>query len=150
MSDVSPSTVSAPRLQQRTAVLNHLPLSQYAAHFQIQSRLTTSRWPSRCHCHSLSLAPVNPDWFYLSDTGSPGWSQTKSRRAVVRLELLQLYQHSDKPEVSRISHERHDKSQYFTTKFALVSCNNSANFNKLYQLIWKKQRSQLVSTVYNH
>jgi len=19
--------------------------------------------PSRCHCHSLSLAPVNPDWF---------------------------------------------------------------------------------------
>ena len=21
--------------------------------------------PSRCHCHSLSLAPVNPDWFYL-------------------------------------------------------------------------------------
>ena len=29
-------------------------------------------WPSRCHCHSLSLAPVNPDWFYLSGTGSPG------------------------------------------------------------------------------
>ena len=23
-------------------------------------------WPSWCHCHSLSLAPVNPDWFYLS------------------------------------------------------------------------------------
>jgi len=19
----------------------------------------------QCHCHSLSLAPVNPDWFYL-------------------------------------------------------------------------------------
>jgi len=29
-------------------------------------------WPSRCHCHSLSLAPVNPDWFYLPGTGSPG------------------------------------------------------------------------------
>jgi len=29
-------------------------------------------WPSRCHCHSLSLAPVNPDWFYLSGTSSPG------------------------------------------------------------------------------
>jgi len=27
---------------------------------------------SCCHCHSLSLAPVNPDWFYLSGTGSPG------------------------------------------------------------------------------
>jgi len=24
------------------------------------------------HCHSLSLAPVNPDWFYLSGAGSPG------------------------------------------------------------------------------
>jgi len=29
-------------------------------------------WPSRCHCHSLSLAPVNPDWFYLSGTSSSG------------------------------------------------------------------------------
>jgi len=23
------------------------------------------KWPSWCHCHSLSLASVNPDWFYL-------------------------------------------------------------------------------------
>ena len=22
-------------------------------------------WPSWCHCHSLCLTPVNPDWFYL-------------------------------------------------------------------------------------
>jgi len=22
-------------------------------------------WPSRCHWHSMSLAPVNPDWLYL-------------------------------------------------------------------------------------
>jgi len=37
-------------------------------------------WPSSCHCHSLSLAPVNPDWFYLPEftflvpahPGSPG------------------------------------------------------------------------------
>jgi len=37
-------------------------------------------WPSGCHCHSLSLAPVNPDWFYLprftflvpAHPGSPG------------------------------------------------------------------------------
>jgi len=30
--------------------------------------------PSWYHCHSLSLAPGNPDWFwfYLSGTGSPG------------------------------------------------------------------------------
>ena len=25
-------------------------------------------WPSWCHCQTLSLAAVNPDWFYL-----PGW-----------------------------------------------------------------------------
>ena len=25
-------------------------------------------WPSWCHCHSLSLAPVNPDWFYQNDS----------------------------------------------------------------------------------
>jgi len=31
-------------------------------------------WPSRCHGHSLSLAPVNPEWFYLSGTGSLGLS----------------------------------------------------------------------------
>jgi len=37
-------------------------------------------WPSWCHCHSLSLAPRNPDWFYhsgfaflvLAHRGSPG------------------------------------------------------------------------------
>jgi len=37
-------------------------------------------WPSWCHCHSLSLAAVNPDWFYLpgftflvpAHPGSPG------------------------------------------------------------------------------
>jgi len=33
-------------------------------------------WPSRCHCHSLSLAPVSPDWFYLPDTSSPWLSRT--------------------------------------------------------------------------
>jgi len=27
-------------------------------------------WPSWCHCNTLSLNPVNPDWFYLSGTGS--------------------------------------------------------------------------------
>jgi len=32
-------------------------------------------WPSWCHCHSLSLAPVNPNRFYLSSI--PRQSQTK-------------------------------------------------------------------------
>jgi len=37
-------------------------------------------WPSWCHCHSLSLTPVNPDWFCLpgftflvpAHSGNPG------------------------------------------------------------------------------
>jgi len=37
------------------------------------------------YCHSLSFAPVNPDWFYLPGAGSPGQSRTKSKRAVKRL-----------------------------------------------------------------
>jgi len=56
----------------------------------IWDEVQTCIWPSRCHCHSLSVAPVNPGWFYLSGfylsgTCSPGWSQTNSRRAVKRL-----------------------------------------------------------------
>jgi len=31
----------------------------------IWDEVQTCIWPSRCHCHSPSLAPVNPDWFYL-------------------------------------------------------------------------------------
>jgi len=42
-------------------------------------------WPSWCHCHSLSCAPVNPDWFYLTgftflvpaDSDSP-WQNAES------------------------------------------------------------------------
>ena len=47
--------------------------------------------PSWCHCHSLSLAPVNPDWFYLpdftflvtADPGSPGHSPGGCKTVVV-------------------------------------------------------------------
>jgi len=43
----------------------------------VWDEVQTCIWPSGCHCHSLSLAPENPDWFYLpgfylSDTCSPG------------------------------------------------------------------------------
>jgi len=37
----------------------------------IWDEVQTCIWPSRCHCQSLSLAPVNPDWFYLP--GLPFW-----------------------------------------------------------------------------
>ena len=48
-------------------------------------------WPSRCHCHSLSLVPVNPHWFYLpgftflvlAHPGSPGQSQGGRKTFVV-------------------------------------------------------------------
>jgi len=31
----------------------------------ILAQLRICIWPSKCHCHSLSVAPVNPDLFYL-------------------------------------------------------------------------------------
>jgi len=34
----------------------------------VWSKVQICIWPSWCHCHSLSLAPANPDWFYLSGT----------------------------------------------------------------------------------
>jgi len=49
--------------------------------------------PSWCHCHSLSLAPVNPDWFYLSGTSSPGspGHSLWSRKTVVVVVVVVLW-----------------------------------------------------------
>ena len=33
--------------------------------YSVWGKVQICIWPSWCHCHSLSLAPVNPDWFYL-------------------------------------------------------------------------------------
>ena len=33
------------------------------AWLSLQGKVQICIWPSWCHCHSLSLAPVNPDWF---------------------------------------------------------------------------------------
>jgi len=48
-------------------------------------------WPSRCHCHSLFVAPVNPDLFYLpgftfmilAHPGNPGQSPGGCKTVVV-------------------------------------------------------------------
>ena len=43
-------------------------------------------WPSWCHCHSLSVVPVNPDWFYFlvpAHWGSPGQSAGGHKMVVV-------------------------------------------------------------------
>jgi len=48
-------------------------------------------WPRWCHCHSLFLAPVNPDWFYLpsftflvpAHPDSPGQSPEGHKTVVV-------------------------------------------------------------------
>ena len=42
------------------------------AWFSVWSEVQTCIWPSRCHCHSLSLASVKSRLVYLSGTGSPG------------------------------------------------------------------------------
>jgi len=40
-------------------------------------------WSSRCHCHSLYRAPVNPDWFYLPVTSSLDKIQKSCKTIVV-------------------------------------------------------------------
>jgi len=49
------------------------------AWLSVWSEVQTCIWPSGFHCHSLSLVQLNPDWFNLSGTGSPGQSRTKGR-----------------------------------------------------------------------
>ena len=51
-------------------------------HGHLSGRDADLHMPSGCHCHSLSLGPVYPDWFYLpgftfllpAHPGSPGHS----------------------------------------------------------------------------
>jgi len=71
----------------------------------------TCLWPSRCHCHSLSLAPVNPDLFYPSwflplCTCSPGWSWTYSTRAVKRLCVCVVGVRTTKRRRRRVKHSQ--------------------------------------------
>ena len=60
-------------------------------------RLASHSW---CHCHSLSLASVKSSrytssefWFYLSDTGSPGYSP--GQRAVKRVCCLSVHEQNN-------------------------------------------------------
>jgi len=61
------------------------------AWLSVWGELQISIWPSRCHCHSLSLAPVNPDWFYLpgftilvlAHQGSPGQNPEELYKMIV-------------------------------------------------------------------
>jgi len=68
-------------------------------------------WPSWCHCHSLSLAPVNPDWFCLpgftslvtAHPGSPGQSPG-GRKTVVVIVVVVIHARLDLVTVVTFSH----------------------------------------------
>ena len=55
-------------------------------------------WPSWCQCHSLSLAPVNPDWFYLpgftclvpAHPGSPGQKWEGHKMVVIVVVMVKM------------------------------------------------------------
>jgi len=51
-------------------------------------------WPSWCYCQSPSVASINPEWFYLSDTSSPGspGQNPESRKTVVVVDCWQNWQ----------------------------------------------------------
>ena len=57
------------------------------AWLSVWSEVQACIWPSGCHCHSLSLASVKSRLFYLSGTGSPGYSpgQKAVKRVCVRV-----------------------------------------------------------------
>jgi len=63
-------------------------------------KLQICTWPSWCHCHSLSLALVNPDWFYLPGftflvpayAGSPG-QNPRGRKMVVCVCVCGVFVH---------------------------------------------------------
>ena len=55
----------------------HTQIGGVLAHLTVWSEVQICIWPSWYHCHWLSLAPENPDWFYLFVAGSPGWSRRK-------------------------------------------------------------------------
>ena len=44
-------------------------------------------WPSWCHCHSLTLAPVNRDWFYQNGSAFlvQAYSGCPGKKAVKRM-----------------------------------------------------------------
>jgi len=100
----------------------------------IWDEVQTCIWPSRCHCHSLSLTPVNPDWlylpgFYLSGTCSLGQSWTNSRTAVKRLCVCIL-----------------DKVAILKSIFRIIS----ALQNRFVAIQDIPTRSQLVDQKYSH
>jgi len=45
-------------------------------------------WPSWWHCHSLSLAPVNPDWFYHNGSAFlvPAYPGCPGKKAVKQMQ----------------------------------------------------------------
>jgi len=79
-------------------------------------------WLSWCHCHLLSLAPVNPDWFYLSGASSPGQSGTESKRAVNWLCLW--------------ADRQTDRQIYSSQYFALLPGLSSNTDVELFQVDW--------------
>jgi len=65
----------------------------------IWSKVQICIWPSWCRCHSLSLAPVNPDSFYLSGftflvpvhPGGPGQNPEGCKTVIVVVVVVYIF-----------------------------------------------------------
>jgi len=93
-------------------------------------------WPSWCCCHSPSLAPVNPDWYYLpgftflvpAQLGSP----RQLKRAIKRLcvcvcvfggGLMHMNVHSLVPTVWKVWSDRSKDSHYSGSNLPVSNVN---------------------------
>jgi len=80
------------------------------AWLSVWGKVQICTWPSWCHCHSLALAPVNPDWFYLpsftfrvpAHPGSPG-QNPGGRETVVVVVVVNPHWHRNAKEYSQRS-----------------------------------------------
>ena len=82
------------------------------AWLSVWSEVQTCIWPRWCHCHSLSLASVkNPDWFYLSATGSVGLTRGSPGQRAIK-------------QVCVCKHELNDSTAYSNTTTRPFSVND--------------------------
>jgi len=81
------------------ACRSYRKVSGVLAWLSVWSEVQTCIWPSWCHCHSLSLAPVKselllPFWYrdYPAHPGSPGTCELREKSIKLRTHWLMIQQ----------------------------------------------------------
>ena len=103
-------------------------------------------WPRWCHCHSLSLAPVNRDWFtylVLANLGSP--RQRTIKRVLLLLLAMPVIYYTKNLRFWQSKPQLVEK--WFSLSSITVSCSTMYTKNK-YELL--QEKTQIYITKLNH